>query len=104
MEEFEFTAPDEKKSNDVYALIIYDIVDNKRRAGLVKFLQGYGFRVQKSCFEVRISKTLFNKLKNEINKFATKEDSIRIYKVHGKSQVICYGTNSFEAAKDIIIV
>lgn len=51
----------------MYALIIYDIVDDKRRNKLVKFLQGYGFRVQKSCFEVMISKALFDKFKSQIN-------------------------------------
>lgn len=57
MEEIEFTTPDEKKSNEVFALIIYDIMDNKRRSQLVKYLQGYGFRVQKSCFEVILNKS-----------------------------------------------
>ena len=55
-----------KKSNEVFALIIYDIVDNKRRSQLVKYLQGYGFRVQKSCFEVILNKSVFKKLKMEL--------------------------------------
>ena len=43
---------EEKPDNDkVFVLIIYDIVDNKRRLKLAKFLAGYGFRVQKSAFE-----------------------------------------------------
>ena len=37
-------------------LVIYDIVDNKRRAQMVKCLEKYGIRVQKSAFEVYISK------------------------------------------------
>lgn len=104
VKEFEIQLPKGKNGQDVYALIIYDIVDNKRRNKLVSFLQGYGFRVQKSCFEVLISKSLFNKLKGEIAKYATKEDSIRIYKIQGTGQVICYGANSFVAPKDIIII
>lgn len=31
-------------------LIIYDIIDNKRRLTLSKLLCGYGIRVQKSSF------------------------------------------------------
>ena len=46
---------EEKPDNDkVFVLIIYDIVDNKRRLKLAKFLAGYGFRVQKSAFEAEI--------------------------------------------------
>ena len=104
MQEFEITVSDDKTSRDVYALIIYDIVDDKRRNRLVKFVQGYGFRVQKSCFEVYIRKTLFQKLKTEIEQFATEEDNIRIYRIHGKGQVTCYGKTSFVATKDIIII
>ncbi|MFR4714153.1 MAG: CRISPR-associated endonuclease Cas2 [Blautia wexlerae] len=62
---------------------MYDIVDNKRRSQLVKYLQGYGFRVQKSCFEVILNKSVFKKLKMEIAQYATDEDSIRIYQLHG---------------------
>ena len=32
-------------------LAIYDIVDNKRRNKMVKYLEQYATRVQKSCFE-----------------------------------------------------
>ena len=103
MEEIEFTTPDEKKSNEVFALIIYDIVDNKRRSQLVKYLQGYGFRVQKSCFEVILNKSVFKKLKMEIAQYATDEDSIRIYQLHGIGQVTCYG-NFLVVPRDIIIV
>ena len=104
MEEIEFTTPDEKKSNEVFALIIYDIVDNKRRSQLVKYLQGYGFRVQKSCFEVILNKSVFKKLKMEIAQYATDEDSIRIYQLHGIGQVRCYGNNFLVVPRDIIIV
>lgn len=104
MEEKEFTTPDEKKTNEIFALIIYDIIDNKRRKLLVKYLQGYGFRVQKSCFEVILNKTLFKKLKAEIGKYATDEDSIRIYQINGSGQVTCYGNTMLVVPRDIIIV
>ena len=35
----------ESKENKLYILIIYDIIDNKKRNRLAKFLQGYGFRI-----------------------------------------------------------
>lgn len=36
--------------NRKLVLIIYDIVDNKRRLAMVKLLESYGRRVQKSAF------------------------------------------------------
>lgn len=38
--------------NKKLILVIYDIVDNKRRRKMVKFLEKYGLRVQKSAFEM----------------------------------------------------
>jgi CRISPR-associated protein Cas2 len=32
-------------------VVIYDIIDNKRRARFAKYLLGFGERVQKSAFE-----------------------------------------------------
>ena len=81
MEDYFFSTEEQSgKEKKAYVLIIYDIVDNSRRTKLAKFLQGYGFRVQKSAFEALISHSLYTKLLREIEKFVTKEDSIRIYK------------------------
>lgn len=43
-------------------LVIYDITDNKRRSKLVKILESYGFRVQKSAFEARLSDKQYRNL------------------------------------------
>lgn len=95
---------EEEKENKVYVLIIYDIVDNKRRTKLSKFLQGYGFRIQKSAFEAMINIKLYSKLLKEISIFATNEDSIRIYKIIGKGQVTCYGKQEGIESNDVIII
>ena len=47
-EEMEFVAHDERR---YIVLVIYDIVDNKRRNHMVACLERYGVRVQKSAFE-----------------------------------------------------
>lgn len=98
------TNTEEERENKVYVLIIYDIVDNKRRAKLVKFLQGYGFRIQKSAFEAMITRKLYENLVKNISVFATDEDSIRIYKIIGNGQVTCYGKQEGIEANDIIII
>ena len=82
----------------------YDIVDNAKRVRLAKFLQGYGFRVQKSAFEALISFSLYNKLLREIGVYVDEEDSIRIYKIVGQGQVTILGKNEKVQNDDCIII
>ena len=67
-------------------LVIYDIIENKRRSRLVKILEGYGFRVQKSAFEARLSDRQYQKLLSAVENFALEEDNIRIYKINGQGR------------------
>ena len=41
-------------------LIIYDIVDNKMRLKMVKCLERYGVRVQKSAFEALLNRKQYD--------------------------------------------
>ena len=54
-EEYYFQITDELESDRQFILIIYDIVDNKRRTKFAKLLEGYGKRVLKSAFEAMLS-------------------------------------------------
>ena len=47
-EDYYFQISDELESDKEFVLIIYDIVDNRKRVKLAKLLSGYGKRVQKS--------------------------------------------------------
>ena len=94
---------EEKSSDDkVLVLIIYDIVENKARMKLAKYLQGYGF--QKSAFEAVISKASYNKLLRDVKKYISSEDSLRIYKIIGKGQVTTYGKAFNCDSEEIIII
>lgn len=105
MEDYFFSTEEQSgKEKKAYVLIIYDIVDNSRRTKLAKFLQGYGFRVQKSEFEALISHSLYTKLLREIEKFVTKEDSIRIYKIVGQGQVTVLGKQENVQQGDCIVI
>lgn len=57
-EEYYFQITDELESDRQFILIIYDIVDNKRRTKFAKLLEGYGKRVQnqhlRQCFQKKI--------------------------------------------------
>ena len=104
MENYFFDTDDEIKESRVYVLIIYDIIDNKRRLKLAKYLNGYGFRVQKSSFEAKLTKSKYNQMINGIGKYATNEDSIRIYKIIGKGQVTVLGKDYKIDDEEVIII
>ena len=105
MEDYFFSTVEENtQEKKAYVLIIYDIVDNAKRVRLAKFLQGYGFRVQKAAFEALISFSLYNKLLREIGVYVDEEDSIRIYKIVGQGQVTILGKNEKVQNDDCIII
>ena len=105
MEDYFFSTVEENtQEKKAYVLIIYDIVDNAKRVRPAKFLQGYGFRVQKSAFEALISFSLYNKLLREIGVYVDEEDSIRIYKIVGQGQVTILGKNEKVQNGDCIII
>lgn len=60
-------------------LLTYDISNTKNRTKLATLLEGYGYRVNYSVFELDIKKHQFEHLLEEIKPFYEKEDSVRIY-------------------------
>lgn len=85
-------------------LVIYDIIDNKRRTRLVKILEGFGFRVQKSAFEARLSERQYQKLLSSIEKYAIKDDNIRNYKINGQGEIRSYGVKQEEIENEVLIL
>lgn len=105
-EDYYFQIADELESSRQFVLIIYDIVDNKRRTKMAKFLEGYGKRVQKSAFEAMLSEKSYSKLVEEIPKYIDRssgDDSVRIYRITGKGKVQSWGASPvFE--EEIILI
>lgn len=85
-------------------LIIYDIVDNKVRTKFAKLMEGYGTRVQKSAFEAKLTAKQYKKLLKQIPEYCSGEDSVRVYKIIGKSQVTSFGIHEIEDEEDDVIV
>ena len=85
-------------------LIIYDIVDNKRRLKLAKYLQGFGKRVQKSAFEAQLTSVQYRKLLDGLPEYCTREDSIRVYKIVGTGQITVWGTDISYEDDDILLI
>lgn len=84
-------------------LIIYDMPDNKRRTRFFKFLQRYGFSVQKSAFEARLTEKKYLRLLEEIQKRISSDDNVRIYKLKGYGEVTTFGKGT-QVNEEIIII
>ncbi len=103
-EEYYFQISDDLENDKMFILVIYDIVDNKRRLKFAKTMSGYGKRVQKSAFEALLTRQKYEKLIREIPKLVDLEDSVRLYKIHGKGQVLNWGNAEVLEEEEIIIV
>jgi len=60
-------------------LVIYDVEDNKKRTKIVRILESYGIRVQKSAFECHLDNRRLETMKKQLKKVIGEDDSIRIY-------------------------
>lgn len=85
-------------------LIIYDIIDTKRRNKMVKLLESYGMRVQKSAFETLLKKEEFEKIVRDIQKIITEEDDVRLYKLNSSNEVVFFGIDKTMYEEDLIII
>ena len=96
----------EENSHDdrVFVLIIYDIAENKTRVKLSKMLLGYGFRIQKSAFEAVITKKKYQELLGRLPAYTSSQDSIKVYKIIAKGQVVPFGRSDEDSQEDIIVI
>ncbi len=67
-------------------LVIYDVEETKVRNKVVKEIESYGVRVQKSAFECYLDDSGLNKLIDRIRRIIGEDDSIRVYNPGG----MCY--------------
>ena len=64
----------------MFVLISYDIVDNKIRTKVLKYLKDYGSRVQKSVFECTIDPKMLSEIERTLeNMIDKKRDKVRFY-------------------------
>lgn len=73
-------------------LMIYDIVDNKVRNKMVKCLEAYGVRVQKSAFEALLTRKQYEKMLKESSSLIDENiDSLRVYVLDDIIDVYTWG-------------
>lgn len=105
MENYFFETDVKEESRKIYILVIYDIVQNKRRTKFAKVMEEYGIRVQKSCFEAFVSESLYQKILSRIpGLIDSVEDSIRVYRMIGSGEVTLFGVNVKPKVEDVIII
>jgi len=82
-------------------LVCFDIKDDKKRRVIAAMLEEYGIRVQRSVFEIEISRSSLKKLTEKIEKDIDRfEDSVRFYPMDSddikRSIVMGFGCEPFE--------
>lgn len=60
---------------------VYDISSDRERTRLSQVLESYGFRVQQSAFELRLSKPMRERLLDEIAKLTLKSGFLYLYRL-----------------------
>ena len=103
IEKYFFDGTEQHNDNKKLILVIYDIVSDKRRTKFVKFVEKYGFRVQKSAFEMILDSSKYNQLIAEIPRHITDEDNVRVYRLPAAGDVSTFGSNITEKEEVIII-
>ena len=105
MENYYFdTETDTKVKSQYYVLVIYDIIDDKRRARLAKIMKSFGFRVQKSAFEARLAENKYTKLLSMLYPLVKDHDSIRVYKLRGEGVLTVIGKDDSVENEEVIII
>lgn len=56
----------------MYVSVSYDVTSDKTRRYIVKVLESYGFRVQRSVFEIECTMSQYKRLKNSLQKVLEK--------------------------------
>ena len=91
-------------SSKKLVLIIYDIIDNKTRSKMVKLLESYGNRVQKSAFEALLTSAQYNEVIRKICNIINEEDNVRMYRLNSSNEVVLIGTSDTIYEEDVIII
>lgn len=66
----------------MYVLVSYDIVKDKTRTQVMKFLKNYGFRIQLSVFECDLDENMYERMKKGVEELIDpKEDRVRYYRL-----------------------
>ena len=99
-EENEFLVEDERR---YIVLVIYDITDDRRRTRMVKCLERYGIRVQKSAFEAFLTEKKYERMMElTAGLIDPATDSLRVYLLANHTSVRSWGIGD-RHVEDVVI-
>lgn len=99
-EENEFLVEDEQR---YIVLVIYDITDDRRRTRMVKCLERYGIRVQKSAFEAFLTEKKYERMMELTSGLIDPAtDSLRVYLLANHTSVRSWGIGD-RHVEDVVI-
>ena len=89
-------------------IITYDISSDRLRNKVAALLEGYGKRVQYSCFECRISLKQFEDLQGKLEKLIKNKEqaSVRIYHLcmNCEDKISIYGKSNVEEWRTVYVI
>ena len=94
----------ERHASKILTVIVYDISSQKQRNRMVKYLEGYGHRVQKSAFEAWLNEEQFEKLCSGMDCLAKPEDHVKIYRLSGNGAAYTWGEHQTVETEDLVII
>jgi CRISPR-associated protein Cas2 len=77
--------------------VVYDISNDKERRKVDKILKGFGFRIQKSVFECRLSKKGKVDLVKALERLDIKTGFIKLYRLEYSTKNVCIGDERKES-------
>lgn len=99
-EENEFLVEDERH---YIVLVIYDITDDRRRTRMVKCLEQYAIRVQKSAFEAFLTEKKYERMMELTSGLIDPAtDSLRVYLLANHTSVRSWGIGD-RHVEDVVI-
>ena len=99
-EENEFLVEDERR---YIVLVIYDITDDRRRTRMVKCLERYGIRVQKSALEAVLTEKKYERMMELTSGLIDPAtDSLRVYLLANHTSVRSWGIGD-RHVEDVVI-
>lgn len=89
-----------------YVVVAYDIESSARRQRLVRLLEGFGERVQRSVFECDLTGRELGLLLERLKRFAQPGDAIRVYRLppHVAAATLILGGHPLVKTRDISIL
>jgi CRISPR-associated protein Cas2 len=91
----------------MYTMVSYDIVKDKTRTKVMKFLKDFGNRVQLSVFECDLDDEQYARMKEGLERLINqKEDRVRYYRLCKScmSRVVISGWGEIEQDEDFTII